>query len=166
MNTTIAISLLDRATHHIIGRNDPENEFGDPGRINSKFSRPMELNNIIESRDPSWALYMWPDLQERGLIRAPLQNTDFTTILWIHHQTIHVCMFCGQQFTSLLFLRLLSEPCQTAMNARFVSTQSSLLAVQQRLPGCEVSHDLVVILSTDLTTFWANSSTSGSIKQV
>ena len=56
----------------------------------------------------------------RGLIRAPLQNTDFTTILWIHHQTIHVCMFCGQQFTSLLFLRLLSELCQTSMNARFV----------------------------------------------
>ena len=46
-----------------------------------------------------------------------------------------------------------------------VCTQSSLLAVQQRLPGCEVSHDLVVILSTDLTTFWANSSTSGSIKK-
>ena len=44
-----------------------------------------------------------------------------------------------------------------------VCTQSSLLAVQQRLPGCEVSHDLVV---TYLTTFWANSSTSGSIKQV
>ena len=56
----------------------------------------------------------------RGLIRAPLQNTDFTTILLIHHQTIHVYMFCGQQFTSLLFLRLLSEPCQTAVNARFV----------------------------------------------
>ena len=56
----------------------------------------------------------------KGLIRAPLQNTDFTTILWIHHQTIHVCMFCGQQFTSLLFLRLLSETCQTSMNARFV----------------------------------------------
>ena len=56
----------------------------------------------------------------RGLIRAPLQSTDFTTVLWIHHQTIHVCMFCGQQFTSLLFLRLLSEPCQTSMNARFV----------------------------------------------
>ena len=56
----------------------------------------------------------------RGLIRAPLQNTDFTTILWIHHQTIHVCMFCGQQLTSLLSPRLLSEPCQTAMNARFV----------------------------------------------
>ena len=56
----------------------------------------------------------------RGLIRAPFQNTGFTTILWIHHQTIHVCMFCGQQFTSLLFLRLLSEPCQTSMNARFV----------------------------------------------
>ena len=34
-----------------------------------------------------------------------------------------------------------------------VCTQLSLLAVQQRLPGCEVSHDLVVILSTDLTTF-------------
>ena len=32
-----------------------------------------------------------------------------------------------------------------------VCAQSSLLAVQQRLPGCEVSHDLVVILSTDLT---------------
>ena len=47
-----------------------------------------------------------------------------------------------------------------------VCAQSSLLAVQQGLPGCEVSHDLVVILSTDLTTFWANSSTSGSIKQV
>ena len=43
--------------------------------------------------------------------------------LWIHHQTIHVCMFCGQQFTSLLFLRLLSEPCQTSMNARFVLTR-------------------------------------------
>ena len=27
--------------------------------------------------------------------------------------------------------------------------RSSLLVVQQRLPGCEVSHDLVVILSTD-----------------
>ena len=64
------------------------------------------------------------------------------------------------------FPEVVSEPCQTAMNARFVSTQSSLLAVQQRLPGCEVSHDLVVILSTDLTTLWANSSTSGSIKQV
>ena len=49
----IAISLLDRATHHIISRNDPENEFGDPGRINSKFSRPIELNNTVESRDPS-----------------------------------------------------------------------------------------------------------------
>ena len=56
----------------------------------------------------------------RGLIRAPLQNTDFTTILLIHHQTIHVCMFCSQQFTSLLFLRLLSEPCQSSMNSRFV----------------------------------------------
>ena len=53
MNTTIAISLLDRATHHIIGRNDPENELGDPGRVNSKFSRPTELNNTVESRDPS-----------------------------------------------------------------------------------------------------------------
>ena len=53
LNTTIAISLLDRATHHIIGRNDPENEFGDPGRINSKFSRPIELSNTVESRDPS-----------------------------------------------------------------------------------------------------------------
>ena len=49
MNTTIAISLLDRATHHIIGRNDPENDFGGPGRINSKFSRS---NNTVESRDP------------------------------------------------------------------------------------------------------------------
>ena len=69
MNTTIAISLLDRATHHIIGRNDPENEFGDPGMINSRFSRPIELNNTVESRDPSWALHMWPDLQE-GVLYA------------------------------------------------------------------------------------------------
>ena len=38
----------------------------------------------------------------------------------IHYQTIHVCMFCCQHFISLLFLRLLSEPCQTSMNARFV----------------------------------------------
>ena len=53
MNTTIAISLLDRATHHIIGRNDPENDFGGPRRINSKFSRSIELNNTVESRDPS-----------------------------------------------------------------------------------------------------------------
>ena len=103
----------------------------------------------------------------RGLIRAPLQNTDFTTILCrIHHQTIHVCMFCGQQLTSLLSLRLLSEPCQTSMNVRFVLSCLCWLFMQQRLPGCEVSHDLVVILSTDLTTFWANSITSGSIKQV
>ena len=80
-----------------------------------------------------------------------------------YHQTIHVC---GQQFTSLLFLRLLSEPCQTSMNAQFVLSRLCCMAVQQRLPGCEVSHDLVMILSTDLTTFWANSSTSGSIKQV
>ena len=27
-----------------------------------------------------------------GLMRTPPQNTDFTTILWIHHQTIHVYM--------------------------------------------------------------------------
>ena len=47
-----------------------------------------------------------------------------------------------------------------------VCTQLSLLAVQQSLPGCEVSHDLVVILSTDSTPFWAISSTSGFIKQV
>ena len=53
MNTTIAISLLDRATHHIIGRNDPENDLGDPGRINSNFSRRIGLSNTVESRDPS-----------------------------------------------------------------------------------------------------------------
>ena len=47
-----------------------------------------------------------------------------------------------------------------------VCTQLSLLAVQQSLPGCEVSHDLVVILSTDSTPFWAISSTSGFVKQV
>ena len=47
-----------------------------------------------------------------------------------------------------------------------VCVHSSLLAVKRRLPGCKVSHDLVVILSTDLTTFWAMSSTSGSIIQV
>ena len=35
-----------------------------------------------------------------------------------------------------------------------VCTQSSLLAVQQRPPGCEVSHDLVVILSTDLAIYF------------
>ena len=83
-----------------------------------------------------------------------LQNTNFTTNLWMHRQSIHVYMFRGQQFTSLLFLRLFSETCQMSMNACPVCTQSSLLAVQQRLPGCEVSYDLVVILSTDLTTFW------------
>ena len=44
--------------------------------------------------------------------------------------------------------------------------QSSLLAVKQRLPVCKVSHDFVVILSTDLTTFGAISSTSGSTIQV
>ena len=32
----------------------------------------------------------------------------------------HGCMCCGSQFISLLFLRLLSEICQTSMNARFV----------------------------------------------
>ena len=37
-----------------------------------------------------------------------------------------------------------------------VCTRSSLQAVQQR----QVTHDLLVILSTDLTTFWAISSTS------
>ena len=37
---------------------------------------------------------------------------------------------------------------------------------KQRPPSCKVSHDLAVILSTDLTTFWANSGTSGSIIQV
>ena len=47
-----------------------------------------------------------------------------------------------------------------------VCTRSSLLAVQQCVPGYEVSHDLVMILSTDSTTFWDISSTSGSIKQV
>ena len=34
-----------------------------------------------------------------------------------------------------------------------VCIQSSLLAVKQRLLGCKVSPDLVVILSCDLTTF-------------
>ena len=47
-----------------------------------------------------------------------------------------------------------------------VCIQLSLLAVKQRPPSSKVSHDLVVILSTDLTTFWANSGTSGSIIQV
>jgi len=42
----------------------------------------------------------------------------------------------------------------------------SLLAVKQRLLGCKVTHGFAVILSTDLTTFWAILKTSGSIKQV
>ena len=49
-----------------------------------------------------------------------------------------------------------------SMNAP-VCIQSSLLAVKQRLPGYKVSHDHVVILSTDLTTFYAILSISGSI---
>ena len=49
-----------------------------------------------------------------------------------------------------------------SMNAS-VCIQSSLLAVKQRLPGYKVSHDHVVILSTDLTTFYAILSISGSI---
>ena len=44
-----------------------------------------------------------------------------------------------------------------------VCIQLSLLAVKQRPPDCKVSYDLVVVLSNDLTTFWANSSNSGSI---
>ena len=45
-----------------------------------------------------------------------------------------------------------------------VCIQSSLLVVKERLPGCKVLHDLVVILSTDLSTFISN--ISGSIVQV
>ena len=57
-------------------------------------------------------------------------------ILWIYYQVIHVCMCCGQQFTGLLFLTLLSETCQMSMNAQFVFSQRRL--------GCKVSHGLVV----------------------
>ena len=46
-----------------------------------------------------------------------------------------------------------------------VRIQLSLLAVKQRLPDCKISHDLVVILSTDLNTFWAISSISESISK-
>ena len=86
-----------------------------PAWLQYMTAKKFHPNNYV----PSEKIYA-TGFARRGLIRAPLQNTDFTTILWIHHQTIHVCMFCGQQFTSLLFLRLLSKPCQTAMNARFV----------------------------------------------
>ena len=46
-----------------------------------------------------------------------------------------------------------SKTAMSEVYERPVCTQSSLLAVQKRLPGCEVSHDLVVILSTDLAIF-------------
>ena len=83
----------------------------------TSYTRHFYFNRIVRLWN---SLPFVTGFARRGLIRAPLQNTDFTTILWIHHQTIHVCMFCGQQLTSLLSPRLLSGPCQTAMNARFV----------------------------------------------
>ena len=51
-----------------------------------------------------WQVYTLPliiviGFTRRGLIRAPLKHTDFATILWIHYETIHLCMFYGQQFT-------------------------------------------------------------------
>ena len=56
-------------------------------------------------------------------------------VLWptVHQSIFHEAAFCA-----------MSEVHECP-----VCTQSSLLAVQQRLPGCEVSHDLVVILPTD-----------------
>ena len=51
-------------------------------------------------------------------------------------------VFYGQ-LTSLLFLTLLSETCQTSINAWFVF--SHVCWVLKRLPGCKVSHGLVVI---------------------
>ena len=106
------------------GITGPPGQKGDTGAPGPKGDRAGKVVNVHwghNSCPKSGAQLVYvTGFERRGLIRAPLQNTDFTTILWIHHQTIHVCMFCGQQFTSLLFLRLLSEPCQMSMNARFV----------------------------------------------
>ena len=54
-------------------------------------------------------------------------------------------MYDGQQFTSLLFLRLFSMTQKTSINAQSVCIQPSLLATKQKLPGCKFSDDPVVI---------------------
>ena len=82
---------------------------------------------------------MRPDLQE-GVFRAHNFNTQISLpcvhVFWptVHQSAfaeagmsdIHECLFC---------------------------VHPSLLAIEQRLLGCKVSHDLVMIFSTDLTIF-------------
>ena len=55
-------------------------------------------------------------------------------------------MFCGQQFTSLLFLRMLSETCQTSMDAWLAVVSAGCSTKASRLKGLTQS------CSTDLTT--------------
>ena len=55
---------------------------------------------------PLFQLLFVTRFAKRGLPCTPLQHTDFTTTLQMHYQTIYACMYCGQQFTGLLLLRL------------------------------------------------------------
>ena len=108
--------------------------------------------------------HMWPDLQE-GVLYAHHFNTQISPPFYryIIRQSMGACIVANS--SPVCF----SWGCFWGMSDVHecsVCIQLSLLAVKQRPPSCKVSHDLVVILSTDLTTFWANSGTSGSIIQV
>ena len=76
----------------------------------------LEINQLLLNQ----YIYICDRICKKG------SYTRTTSIHRFHHHTIHTLsdnpcvLYCGQQFTSLLFLRLLSEACQTSMNAWFV----------------------------------------------
>ena len=103
----------------------------------------------------------------RNLICAPFQHMDFhhhcidgltnkpyvcICVLW---STVNLpnCFSCG------CFLRHVRHP-QMYSLCSVVSAAAGSQIIAMYRTGCKVSHDLIY---TDLTTFWAISSTSGSI---
>ena len=107
---------------------------------------------------------MWPDLQE-GVLYAHHFNTQISPPFYryIIRQSMGACIVANSSPVCFSWGCFWS---MSDVHECSVCIQLSLLAVKQRPPSCKVSRDLVVILSTDLTTFWANSGTSGSIIQV
>ena len=104
----------DQATYQVITRNDTESEFRQTGDDSKPPSSPMYFSIIGRSRDPSWPLQVWPDLQEGVLYTHHFNaqilpsHDSYTNVL-----AMHVCIIANSSsvcFSQGCFLRHVRRP--------------------------------------------------------
>ena len=115
INLCVANPLTDQATYQIISRNGTESEFWQTGDDSKPPSSPMHFNITGRSRDPSWALQVWPDLQ-KGVLYTHHFNAQILPPLdrYTNIQTMHGCMMANSSsvcFSQGCFLRRVRRPC-------------------------------------------------------